>query len=132
MKVIMTNYSLFLDDIRNPTNVTWVKLPDVFWVVVRNYDEFVNYIQKYGLPEFITFDHDLSFEHYPISEQNPGNHIPYDQYTEKTGYDCAKWLISYCLDRGLDFPNYTVHSMNPVGKSNIISLIESYKKMKLY
>ncbi len=54
--------------------------------------------------------------------------IPYDKYTEKTGYDCAKWLVEYCMNKGVKHPPYMVHSMNPVGKQNIISYVESYNK----
>jgi len=47
---------------------------------------------------------------------------------EKTGMDCAKWLVEYCLDSNLQLPEYTIQSANPVGKENITSLLENYKK----
>jgi hypothetical protein len=46
-----------------------------------------------------------------------------DYGPEKTGYDCAKWLVEYCVEHGLKFPEYVVHSMNPVGKENILSYV---------
>lgn len=113
-------YKLFLDDVRDPTEVTWVKLPDGPWTIVRNYNQFVDYITKNGLPEFVAFDHDLADEHYGT---NP-NKI---EYKEKTGYSCAKWLIEYCMDNNKLFPDYAVHSMNSIGKMNIMSLVESFK-----
>lgn len=98
--------NLFLDDIRNP--------PKGDWNVVRDYDEFIDFIIKNGLPDLISFDHDLADVHY-----NPNTH-----------YDCAKWLIEYCLDNNKSFPKYLVHSMNPVGTENILSLLNNFNKSK--
>ena len=124
---MITNYNLFLDDNRIPTHVTWVDIPkDQHYSVVRNYQEFVDIITLRGLPKFVTYDHDLSDCHYGHGLK--GDNIPYDKYTEKTGYDCAKWLVEYCMNKGVKHPSYMVHSMNPVGKSNIISYVESYNK----
>ena len=75
-------YNLFLDDIRDPKNmIPGMEVlykdgmlihrnnPDNFyykhdWVVVRSYNEFVDYITKNGLPKLVSFDHDLAPEHY--------------------------------------------------------------------
>ncbi len=113
-------YKLFLDDIRNPKEINWVKLPDGPWVIVRNYNEFVKCIMDKGLPEFVAFDHDLSDEHYGVDPNK-------SEFIEKTGYHCAKWLIDYCIDNNKLFPNYVVHSMNPIGKMNIMSIVENFK-----
>ena len=92
------------------------------WIVVRNYNDFINYIDGHGLPEIISFDHDLGEEHYE-------KQLPYDQYTEKTGYHCAKWLIDYCIDNNKKLPTIIlIHSMNFAGSLNIKSLFESYHK----
>jgi hypothetical protein len=119
-----------LDDIRSMSDVRkYTKLPDVpneHWVVVRSYNEFVDTINTLGLPTFVSFDHDLNDIHYGHGLQ--GDDIPYDSYKEKTGYDCAKWLVEYCMKKGVKHPPYMVHSMNPVGKQNIISYVESYNK----
>jgi len=130
---------IFLDDERDPYKVSHVQLPLLPWTVVRNYTDFVRIIEQYyidfnKLPEFIAFDHDLAPEHYRQSMYNPDEHYS-DYYTngtflEKTGYDAAKWLIEFCDKKGLDIPEYMVHSMNPIGKKNIISIIESYNKIK--
>lgn len=107
---------LFLDDIRNIEDVKWVNYPDDGHSTVRSYKEFIQYIEQEGLPDLISFDHDLSLE------SAAGQIID-----EKTGYDCAKWLINYCYNKDLDLPAYIIHSMNPVGKQNIINILESYK-----
>jgi len=62
---------LFLDDIRIPKDAIGLvpsNLNQFYfendWVIVRSFLEFCNYIQKFGLPDFISFDHDLADEHY--------------------------------------------------------------------
>ncbi|MDQ0066004.1 cyclic-phosphate processing receiver domain-containing protein [Chryseobacterium lathyri] len=70
-----------------------------------------------GLPEMISFDRDLADIHYLKPDS--------DEYAEKTGYECAKWLIEYCMDHYLDLPKFYCHSMNPVGKENILSLLKN-------
>lgn len=122
------SYYLFLDDERVPAQVTWVAIPNVFYNVVRNYNEFVRFIEDHGVPVFVSFDHDLADEHYAImlkdcQENNTGqllfavpeNVKDMDYGLEKTGYDCAKWLVDYCADNRQKFPEFTVHSMNPIG-----------------
>ncbi|MGK6343616.1 cyclic-phosphate processing receiver domain-containing protein [Chryseobacterium sp. DT-3] len=121
----MTKRLLFLDDIRYPVEVYHYTKHDIFlrkdWHIVRNYEQFVNRILEKGLPEMISFDHDLA----DIQYLKPDS----DEYTEKTGYDCAKWLTEYCLDNYLDLPKFYCHSMNPVGKENILSFLENFKKL---
>ena len=124
---MINNYNLFLDDERLPHNVTWVNLPESqHYTVVRNYNEFVDLIETRGIPRFVSYDHDLADSHYGHGLR--GDQIPYDSYKEKTGYDCAKWLVNECMIKGVKHPPYIVHSMNPVGKQNIISYVESYNK----
>lgn len=131
-------YNLFLDDERNPRDVTWVAIPRVQYEVVRNFDQFVRIVTSFGLPEFVTFDHDLADEHYRhmltdnslnrhtafVDDEFGGLNVTFDYGAEKTGFDCAKWLVDFCIDRGLKFPNYEVHSMNPVGAERIRQYIE--------
>lgn len=123
------SYSLFLDDCRMPHQVNWVRIPDVEYEIVRSYEDFVAKIEKKGLPEFVSFDHDLCVEHYKqmadLFYKKNGSY-QYNSFEEKTGYDCAKWLIQYCEEKNLDFPKYAIHSMSPVGRSNIHAAITSY------
>ena len=124
-------YYIFLDDERWPKNVTWVNLPPVPWTVVRNYKDFVSTIDSLGMPLFISFDHDLGSEHYNpamCSDNKEDYNRLYNTFREKTGYDCAKWAVEYCMENRLKFPEYAVHSMNPIGRENIESYIENYKR----
>ena len=123
---------LFLDDCRNPETVTWLPLPleNVFWIVVRNYDEFVDYIETKGVPEVVSFDHDLAHEHYDALFEKPIQHVSsYDNFEEKTGYHCAKYLVEYCVENKTDIPKEIyIHTMNPIGREKILSLFRMYEK----
>lgn len=92
---------IYLDDIRNP------KAKD--WIVVRSYNDFVSWIQNNGVPDEISFDHDLGQE-------------------TKTGYDAAKWLCAYCMDNCLPLPSWNIHSANPVGADNIKNYLLNFDK----
>lgn len=106
-------YNLFLDDYRDPP-----KGRD--WIVASDYNAFCEIIQRLGVPQFISFDHDLADVHYGHLE----GVIPYNDFTEKTGYHCAMWLIEYCRENGCDIPPCNVHSMNPVGAQNIRTALD--------
>jgi len=122
----MNKYYLFLDDIRLPSDVRWVKLPECPWTIIRNYSEFRNTILYLGIPEFVAYDHDLSDMHYGHGLKD--DEIDYNKYTEKTGYDCCQFLLNQCNNKGIKHPPYVVHSMNPVGASNIRKIIDSYNR----
>ena len=128
-------YNLFLDDFRMPKDAfEYMKLPiyiSVEWIVVRNYYAFIALIEGKGIPDIISFDHDLADEHYDpkIVEGEPYEKI-YEMFDEKTGYHCAKWLIEYCIDNNEKLPaEIYIHSMNPAGSMNIKSLFETYYKL---
>lgn len=134
-------YNLFLDDIRNPidasfymnTNVSKLYRIDIHkWVIVRNYEEFVSFILKNGLPTIVSFDHDLGFEHYDMVSKNAEGWSEYykDENHEKTGYDCCKWLIEYIQENDLSLPEILIHSQNTVGAENIQNLFKSYLNFK--
>lgn len=123
----MSNY-LFLDDFREPKDAFYYTGQNLYltksWCVVRSYEEFVKYIEENSIPHTISFDHDLSHEHYTQEKV-----IPYDSYEEKTGFHCAKWLIEYSIEKNLKLPTtILIHSMNPVGSENIKSLFNTFNK----
>lgn len=124
------SYKLFLDDLRHPPEVQWGDFLKVFDYkntiseveVVRNYEDFCSIILKRGLPSIISFDHDLGPESYKAVIEGRDD----DKLEEKTGLDCAKFLIEYCLDHRLALPKCHIHSMNPVGGRRIYDLLMSY------
>ncbi len=118
-------YSLFLDDTRTPEAVTWVALPARTWVVARSYTEFVRAVEERGLPQFVSFDHDLA-EEPPASA---GDRTAPPPSGGRTGADCALWLAERCVARSAALPDYLIHSMNPIGRALIASIMETARKV---
>lgn len=97
---------IWLDDIREPQDFLYKSYTKDEIVVCKNYTQFINLINRNGLPELICFDHDLG--------------------AKKTGYDCAKWLVNYCRERKIKCPNWYIQSANIVGKININNRLNDY------
>ena len=128
---------IYLDDVRTPVN------PD--WVVVRSYDEFVQKITEIGLNniELISLDHDLgdtAMDEY-FNNVSPNYTLDYAHITEKTGMDCAKWLVKHFYEMNpfwddfsrskkksghFPFPKVYTHSANPIGSANIMGYINNF------
>lgn len=107
---------LYLDDVRIPTSAG-VEL-------VRNYAEFVDYLDKKGMPDLISFDHDLAMEHYPVGENKAGQKLPYATYREETGLHCARFII----ENKLPLRHWAVHSSNVQGRINIERELRRYRR----
>jgi hypothetical protein len=104
------SYNLFLDDVRT-VKMVYPEMGEIDFVIVRNYDDFIQTILNNGLPNFISFDNDLGL--------NEHNEIAPD------GYACTKWLV---YESALDIRDlkFKVHSANPVAKVQIESLLTNY------
>lgn len=101
-------YKLFLDDERYPPASGHDD-----WKIARNMHDAVWYVKTYGLPYYISFDHDL------------GNQF------NLSGMDFTRWFCDHILDNSLDLPDdftYYVHSQNPVGAKNIDSYMANFLK----
>ncbi len=127
----MKKFKLFLDDIRVPYDVFKLNILPIYennsdWVIAKSFDEFVKVLKEKGIPDVISFDHDLSYDHY--LEINQINEILYENLEEKTGYDAAKYLVDKCIELDEEIPMYYVHSANPVGSENIKKYLENAKK----
>jgi hypothetical protein len=132
---------LWLDDYRDPKTSSFLPkyVPDhesydiIKWV--KSFDEFTEWIIENGIPNNnsllkISFDHDLADEHYAPQDR----YVDYNKWAEeqdfqeKTGMDCAKWLVDYCLDNNKQLPSWVSHSANPSGVENINGLLISFMK----
>lgn len=131
---------IYLDDVRTPI--------DKDWMVVRNFHEFVNLVNKVGLNniELISLDHDLGDtamdEYYNNVKTNYT--LDYNNIEEKTGYDAAKFLVNHFYsinehrinmsrgekknDKSFYFPRVVVHSANPIGAHNICGWVNNFLK----
>lgn len=113
---------LYLDDVRIPTEGNWE--------VVRNYDEFIFHIKMHGLEnyEVISLDHDLGegamVEYY--TNVKPNYELNYERIPEKTGMDCARFLVTEAMGKNIQLPTIYVHSANPIGSANIMGYINNY------
>lgn len=121
--------ALYLDDCRIPTETIPGYHP---WNVVRNYDEFQKWIIENGVPDLVSFDHDLAPEHmndyYNQVATQGYQHPDYASYKEKTGVDCANFLVEYCQKMNVELKQCCVHSHNPVGGKNIQDFLNGFKK----
>jgi hypothetical protein len=128
---------IYLDDVRTPL--------DKDWIVVRNFDEFVKTVERIGFNDIqtISLDHDLGESAMLEYHRNvsPNYKLDYSNINEKTGYDCAKWLVEkfYRDNPGWDkmprdarrklnwsFPMIYTHSANPIGSANIMGYINNF------
>ena len=92
------SYVLFLDDERLPVEEDSV--------VVRSFEEACDYVNLFGTPTHVDFDHDLGGFY--------------------TGMDFARWLVERALNGEGFVDTYAVHSQNPIGKANIEGFINNY------
>jgi len=100
-------WNLFLDDERLPYYVN----PDrrIAWRIAPNIAVAKYMVQQFGMPDFISFDHDLG----------PGeDSMMFLRWLECEFFDPTKHKI----------PDYVIHSANPVGSQNIDSFMKSWKK----
>lgn len=129
---------LWLDDKRDPFEKDWINwlaqyspIEQPFEVVwVKSYSEFINWITINVLPSGICFDHDLG-EDVAKSKVKSGiskKQARREKKLSKSGMDCAKWLVEYCLDNNLKLPPYNIQSANPAGRDNINGLLLSFMK----
>ena len=109
---------LWLDDMRSPYSKEWAEfiyehiplkfIKSINFAWVKTYNKFEEYITNNAMPYKIYFDHDLGIG--------------------KSGYDAAKFLVEYCLDRNIGVPAWEIQSSNPPGKQNINGLLSNYHK----
>lgn len=129
---------LWLDDIRDPKLGDWLLSyapqfayeGQVIWV--KNHEDFVKWIRENGLPDQISFDHDLGIPAQLKFREKGASKRESRRLAkeEKSGMDCAKWLVDYCLDNDIDLPKWGVHSANPTGAENIRSLLKNFQNFR--
>lgn len=135
-------YNLFLDDLRRPKDayissacpskkgliedLTSLEkksgIDNNDWVIVRSYKEFVDVVEERGLPDAVSFDHDLDYEHikhyYNVTKDT--GVIEYGNLKIKTGKHCATFLIDKCRELSPEkLPKFYVHSANYQGSVEI-------------
>ena len=125
--MMMNKKRIYLDDLRTPI--------DGDWIIVRSFQEFVDKITEIGINNIstISLDHDLGDtamnEYFTNVKYN--YKIDYNNIKEKTGLDCAKWLIDHYLETKTDdgqfeFPTVYTHSANAIGAANIMGYVNNF------
>ena len=123
----MKKYNLILDDYRSQLDVWQILREPVLlengWAIAKSHGEFVDKVtEMYDggyFPSVVCFDHDLVDEHYKYLV----NPIPYHLFTVPTGWHSAKWFLAFCEEKGVRPNHIFVHTMNPAGKQNIVSVL---------
>jgi hypothetical protein len=69
----------------------------------------------------VSFDHDLNDEHYDPSmfKGVEAYENAYKQFQNPTGRRSAAFLVQFCKENDIAFPNYIIHTMNPAGRERI-------------
>lgn len=132
---------LFLDDIRTPqTAFLWDEkktlhsasgVSNYKWDIVRDYQQFVDYIDTNGIPEVISFDNDL----FDVTDHSVSNEVlikqfamdDWENFEIKTGAHCAKYVVKKCKELGVKIPKYYVHSANNTARPIIRKIMEDGK-----
>ena len=101
-------YYLWLDDYRpKPTSGTHE------WLHAHSLQEFKTIVDLHGIPEGVSFDHDLNEKHY------------YGDFSDKqTGLDAAEWLIRQVKKGMCEPPWWSVHTMNTKKMVEMLQLLE--------
>jgi len=118
----MRELYLYVDDSRIPL--------DSKWIVAKDYYEFTKILDEKGLESFkiISLDHDLGDTAKEEFHTNVFINaiLEYDNIIEKTGMDCAKYMIDMSMDSNVPLPKIFIHSANPIGAANMMGIINRW------
>lgn len=84
--------------------------------LVKSFDEFKAYIEKNGIPAYISFDIDLKPSHYKSL---------YTEYPDD-GIACVRWLINKCIADNKPFPKHYFHTMNLFKREVCLEIIDEF------
>ena len=111
---------LFIDDLREVCDIYPCSMAKDF-IIVRDYSSAVSFMNTFGCPQYVSFDHDLGEQ---VGESGE----------ELNGFRIAQWMVNNDLDlNGTFIPNdfgFLVHSANPIGKINITGLLNNYLEFR--
>lgn len=78
---------------------------------VWDYDEFTSFIRHFHLPDLVLFEYDLD--------------------EEQQSYECAKFLINYCLENNLHLPSFKVYGISHNSRKDLRSLLADFQTRAL-
>ena len=106
-----TQYKIFLDDLRT-VDMVYGPGRDHEFEIVRNVDDFKKIVEDRGVPDYISFDHDLGLR---------------DNGEVMDAYEVVKWMV-YDKEYDLRDMKFMIHSANPLAFGRINSLINNWNK----
>jgi hypothetical protein len=108
---------LWLDDVREPH-----RFGCIGWTWAKTADEAIAHLSTGNVTQ-ASLDHDLAWEYYPWNCVSPS------EYKEKSGYAVVCWMEENNM---WPIDGVRVHSMNPVGKERMESVIaKHYSKVSV-
>jgi hypothetical protein len=130
------DFKLFLDDIRKPKDgflyndgrylLDASNTSNSCWNIVRNYEDFCEWIDKFGVPSVVSLDHDLHFEHvrhyHDVTSQT--GVIEYEKLKHKTGKHCAEYFVEKWKEAGHPKVSVYIHSANRWGQIEIAKVLK--------
>lgn len=106
-------YRLWIDDDSGkPGIAAWRNPPDPSWKVAHSSKEAIELIEKFGVPSYISWDHDLGLN---------------DQGEPDTAMVVLKYLSEHHFNVSIE---YNIHSANPEGAKNINCFMKSWERAK--
>lgn len=95
--------NIYVDDKRTPI--------DTDWTIVRSYHDFIFLVnQSFDLIKMVSLDYHLNDTVSP----------------DKTGLDCAKYLIDYCDKNHKPLPRILAHDRDVVGTQEIVQFVNNH------
>lgn len=78
---------------------------------VWDYEEFTSFIRHFDLPDLVLFEYDVD--------------------EERDSYECAKFLIIDCLEKGVQLPSFRVNGISHNGQKDVKSLLTAFQTRSL-
>ena len=114
---------VWLDDVR--------PMPKGFDVHAKTAAEAITLLES-GLVQFISLDHDLCEEHYPVairemSGEDVGGNDAYP--LPATGYDVACWIETAVRTGRIKMPGWSLHIANPPGRDRMRAAMQAAERV---
>lgn len=131
---------LWLDDLRDPKDNIWnnwiarqgVNPNEHNLIWVKNYQDFVQWVNDNGVPDVVCFDHDLgqdiAIDRYTTGGMSKTQVKKLKKLETRSGYEVAKWLVRYCIQANNGLPIWLIQSANPFGAANIKNYLMNFEK----
>lgn len=108
-------------------------LPDMEWVIVRNYEMFVQCITEYlneheDFPPIIVIDCPLADEHISWFVTNLGKIPQFDKFRNKTGFHAASFIMQLS-DMLIQPPHKIIINGTGMGNETVYNVLNKWKEV---